>query len=123
MTVACALSLVGVEKKLKSEDVIKLLGTGRGVMPSFAFLSDRQKEVLADVVLGKEEASGADRTAGSSGEQGLEGIPYGFTAVNNAAEKTAATTTRRCERVVARSNRSLQPAHITRHSRPTIHPP
>jgi quinoprotein glucose dehydrogenase len=75
-------SLIGVEKKLKGEDVIKLLGTGRGVMPSFAFLSDRQKEVLADVVLGKDESAGADRSAGSSGEQGLEAIPYGFTGYN-----------------------------------------
>jgi quinoprotein glucose dehydrogenase len=76
-------SLVGVEKKLKREDIIRLLGTGRGVMPSFGFLSDRQKQVLADYVLGLESSSGgADRSGTVPGEEVLNGIPYTFTGYN-----------------------------------------
>ncbi|HZR16616.1 MAG TPA: PQQ-binding-like beta-propeller repeat protein [Verrucomicrobiae bacterium] len=76
-------SLLGVEKKLKREDVIRLLGTGRGVMPSFAFLSDRQKEVLADHVLGVPETAPApEHAAAPATEQDLQGIPYSFTGYN-----------------------------------------
>jgi quinoprotein glucose dehydrogenase len=76
-------SLVGVEKKLKREDIAKLLGTGKGVMPSFAFLSDQQREVLADYVLGIEtQTASPERTAAPPSEQVLEGIPYSFGGYN-----------------------------------------
>jgi quinoprotein glucose dehydrogenase len=76
-------SLVGVEKKLKREDVVRLLGTGRGVMPSFGFLSDRQKEVLADHVLGIQDGpAAAEHSASAPTEQDLQGIPYSFTGYN-----------------------------------------
>ena len=76
-------SLVGVEKKLKREDVIRLLATGRGVMPSFGFLSDRQKAVLANYVLGvAEPPGGLERSAVLPGEDALQGIPYSFTGYN-----------------------------------------
>jgi quinoprotein glucose dehydrogenase len=76
-------TLLGVEKKLKREDIVRLLGTGRGVMPSFAFLSDRRKEVLADHVLGIEESAAApEHAAPPPTEQDLEGIPYAFSGYN-----------------------------------------
>jgi quinoprotein glucose dehydrogenase len=76
-------SLIGVEKKLKREDIIRLLGTGKGVMPSFAFLSDRQKQALADHVLGVAESVGsAERGTPVPGEEVLQGIPYTFTGYN-----------------------------------------
>ena len=76
-------SLLGVEKKFKREDVTKLLGTGRGVMPSFGFLSDGQKDVLADYVLGVEQPPNvSERTASPTDEQSLAGIPYTFTGYN-----------------------------------------
>lgn len=76
-------SLVGVEKKLKRDDVVRLLGTGKGVMPSFAFLSDRQKTLLADHVLGVEEsAAGVDRSTAMPSEEVLSGIPYTFSGYN-----------------------------------------
>jgi quinoprotein glucose dehydrogenase len=76
-------SLVAVEKKLKREDVVRLLGTGRGVMPSFGFLSDRQKEVVTDYVLGvQENAVAAERSVSAPTEQDLQGIPYSFTGYN-----------------------------------------
>jgi quinoprotein glucose dehydrogenase len=76
-------SLVGVSQKLKTEDIIRLLGTGRGVMPSFAFLSERQKALLAATVLGVENSEdNSSRTTGVAGEDVLGGIPYSFTGYN-----------------------------------------
>ncbi|HTL18838.1 MAG TPA: PQQ-binding-like beta-propeller repeat protein [Patescibacteria group bacterium] len=75
-------SLIGVEKKLKRDDVIRLLGSGRGVMPSFAFLSDRQKGILADHVLGMQETAPPEHSTTPLTEQDLQGIPYTFTGYN-----------------------------------------
>jgi quinoprotein glucose dehydrogenase len=76
-------TLLGVEKKLKREDIIRLLGSGRGVMPSFAFLSEQQRDVLAGYVLGIEEtAANPQRTASAQAGQGLDSIPYTFGGYN-----------------------------------------
>ncbi len=79
-------SLVGINQKLKSEDIIKLLETGKGVMPSFAFLSPRQKAAVTDYVLNpdapadpRNEASGA--AAEDTGDA-LGVIPYTITGYN-----------------------------------------
>ena len=45
-------SLEGVERRLKLPDVLALLETGKGVMPSFAFLSEAQRGALANHLLG-----------------------------------------------------------------------
>jgi quinoprotein glucose dehydrogenase len=63
--------LSGVEQRLKKQDIIALLKTGKGVMPAFGFLSEAQLGMLADHLLGaggggvgeagkKEEETGAD---------------------------------------------------------------
>jgi quinoprotein glucose dehydrogenase len=44
-------TLVGAGRRLKVDDVVTLLGAGKGVMPSFAFLPADQKRVLAEFVL------------------------------------------------------------------------
>ena len=78
-------SLVGVEQRLKKPDVFALLKTGKGVMPSFDFLTDNQRQLVVDYLLGtvpvvlannvgrKEEAGGADV---------LGTIPYSMTGYN-----------------------------------------
>ena len=81
-------SLVGVGQRLKKADVLALLKTGKGVMPSFDFLSGPQREAVVDHLLGnalsvalaaandphgKEELGGADA---------LGGIPYTMTGYN-----------------------------------------
>src|SRR5262249_17714636 len=75
---------VEVGKKLKREEIINLLVTGRGVMPSFGFLSDHQKAALADFLLGVESAApsreGNDDAAAA--EDVLGGIPYSMTGYN-----------------------------------------
>jgi len=45
-------SLIGLEQRLKVADILALLKTGKGVMPSFAFLSEKQKQMIANHVLG-----------------------------------------------------------------------
>ncbi|MBC7366110.1 MAG: PQQ-binding-like beta-propeller repeat protein [Undibacterium sp.] len=57
-------SLVVAAQKLKPADVLALFATGKGVMPSFAFLPAAQKQALADHVLGVDAAPAADTAAG-----------------------------------------------------------
>ncbi|HEV2391224.1 MAG TPA: PQQ-binding-like beta-propeller repeat protein [Verrucomicrobiae bacterium] len=76
-------SLVEIGKKMKRADIVHLLATGRGMMPSFNFLSNRQKEALADVLLGTTTpAAGAERHEEVSGDVVLGGIPYTMTGYN-----------------------------------------
>jgi quinoprotein glucose dehydrogenase len=73
--------LVGIEAKLKKADILQLLETGRGVMPSVAFLSSAQKEAVADFVLGKAAPPDDGRNAEASGNAiGIE--PYTHTGYN-----------------------------------------
>lgn len=73
-------SLVGVEQRLKRTDVLKLLETGRGVMPSFAFLSPTQKNAVVGLLFGDEspDAAKAEMTGGDA----LGGAPYTHTGYN-----------------------------------------
>ena len=76
-------TLIGVEQRLKPADVLTLLQTGKGVMPSFGFLSDAKKQAVTDHLFGaaptandpghKEELSGVDV---------LGQIPYTMTGYN-----------------------------------------
>lgn len=45
-------SLVGIQQRLRRPDLMSLLKTGKGVMPSFDFLTERQRESLVDSLLG-----------------------------------------------------------------------
>lgn len=77
--------LTGVEQRLKKPDLIALFKTGRGVMPSFAFLSEKQQEALADFLLGTQGA--ADAKPGTAKEEltgadTLGAIPYSTTGYN-----------------------------------------
>lgn len=76
-------SLVDISKKMSRADIVRLLQTGRGMMPSFGFLSDGQKQAVANFVLGNnppEEA--ASRTGEIAGEEVLGGVPYTITGYN-----------------------------------------
>ena len=79
-------TLHGVEQKLKKADVLALLKTGRGVMPSFGFLSERQQDMVADHVLGAAPAAAPANTGGGREELGgadvLGSIPYTTTGYN-----------------------------------------
>ena len=72
-------SLVEVGRKLKREEILRLISAGKGVMPSFAFLAERQKEALADLLIGTNTlAEPAVRGPEPIGEDVLGGIPYSF---------------------------------------------
>jgi len=75
-------SLVGVEQRLKKPDVLALLKTGKGVMPSFDFLTENQRQLVVDYLLGTAPATPAN-DAGRKEELGgvdvLGTIPYTMT--------------------------------------------
>lgn len=75
-------SLVGVEQRLKKPDVLALLKTGKGVMPSFDFLTENQRQLVVDYLLGTAPAAPAN-DAGRKEELGgvdvLGTIPYTMT--------------------------------------------
>jgi quinoprotein glucose dehydrogenase len=76
-------SLVDISKKMSKEDMVRLLQTGRGMMPSFGFLTESQKRSVADFMLGNnppEEAAG--RSGDIAGDDVLGGVPYSFTGYN-----------------------------------------
>jgi quinoprotein glucose dehydrogenase len=76
-------SLIERTNKFNRDDIVRLLGTGRGVMPSFAFLSTSQREALADLVLGTNSITAASsRQNEPPGDDVLGGVPYTFTGYN-----------------------------------------
>lgn len=79
-------SLIGVETRLKPADVLTLLKTGKGVMPSFDFLTERQHQLVVDHLLGTGSSVNAANDPGRKEELGgadvLGTIPYTTTGYN-----------------------------------------
>ncbi|RME92193.1 MAG: pyrroloquinoline quinone-dependent dehydrogenase [Verrucomicrobia bacterium] len=73
-------SLIGVERRLTKDQVHSLLQTGRGVMPSFGFLSEWQRESVVAFLFG-EEAPDAAKEA-MTGDELLGRSPYTHTGYN-----------------------------------------
>ena len=75
-------TLVNIGQKLKHPEILQLLESGRGNMPSFAFLSKTQKDAVADLLLDRETRAPGDRQT----ELAMEGImlnePYTHTGYN-----------------------------------------
>jgi quinoprotein glucose dehydrogenase len=72
-------TLANIGAKLKKPDILTLLQNGRGVMPAFAFLSNEQKEAVANFLLG-EEQPGSTHEATTGDVIGTE--PYTHTGYN-----------------------------------------
>jgi quinoprotein glucose dehydrogenase len=75
-------SLEKVAEKLKKPEIVQLLETGRGRMPSVAFLSPEQKEAVAGFLLGESPASRGPEQAGSTDADALITEPYTHTGYN-----------------------------------------
>ncbi len=79
-------SLVGVEQRLKPADVLALLKSGKGVMPSFDFLTENQRQLVVSHLLGTPAPSAPVRDPNSRQELGgadvLGTIPYSMTGYN-----------------------------------------
>ena len=75
--------LLGVEQRLKKPDVLALLKTGKGVMPAFDFLTENQRQLVVDYLLGSAPAAAPVSTVGRREETGgvdvLGRIPYTMT--------------------------------------------
>ncbi len=75
--------LTGVEQRLKKPDVLALLKTGKGVMPSFDFLTENQRQLVVDYLLGTTPSTAPAHDAGRKEESGgvdvLGTIPYTMT--------------------------------------------
>ena len=72
-------ALQNIQKKLKREDILKIMNTGKGFMPSFAHLKKEEKDLLADYLLNEKPTTDAHL-------QGLENnedkVPYTHTGYN-----------------------------------------
>lgn len=75
-------SLENIGQKLKKADLVQLLNTGRGMMPSVAFLSAEQKEAVADFLLGTAPAGRVGEAASAGGDDVLLSEPYSSTGYN-----------------------------------------
>jgi quinoprotein glucose dehydrogenase len=77
-------TLVNIGAKLKKPDIVNLLKTGKGTMPSFAFLSDAQRDAVADHLLGDDRATIVDPAAQTKGGDSdlMFNSPYGHTGYN-----------------------------------------
>jgi quinoprotein glucose dehydrogenase len=68
-------SLVDIAQRRKPDEILALLKTGKGVMPSFDFLTEAQKQAVVDHLSGKADAGRADAADTASGSA-LGSIPY-----------------------------------------------
>jgi len=75
-------SLEKIGEKLKKPDIVQLINTGRGMMPSFAFLSPEQKEAVAGYLLGEVLALTTTNAVRTVSEDVLGGSPYSHTGYN-----------------------------------------
>jgi quinoprotein glucose dehydrogenase len=77
-------SLEKIGEKMKPPDIVQQINNGKGMMPSFAFLSQAQKESIARFLLGLAEPStnrfGATEETGANDVLGRE--PYSSTGYN-----------------------------------------
>lgn len=73
-------SLEGVQHRRPRQEALDQLETGKGIMPSFAFLSQRQRESVIAFVYG-DEAPDAAKEAATGGEA-LSIIPFTHTGYN-----------------------------------------
>jgi quinoprotein glucose dehydrogenase len=75
--------LVDIARKLKRADVLALLRTGRGVMPSFDFLTEAQRNGVADLLFNATPpVQPTTELHAPPGEDALGGIPYSMTGYN-----------------------------------------
>lgn len=75
-------TLEKLEERVKKADALALLETGRGVMPSFGFLNERQKQMVVDFLYGETSAANSNREEAISGADVLGRIPYTHTGYN-----------------------------------------
>lgn len=71
-------TLMNVGQRLSRAEILRVIENGKGVMPSFGFLSGPQKEAIADSLLGTAVRDAGHQEAGDADALGM--IPYRITA-------------------------------------------
>ena len=80
--------LINIGERLKEDDIVQLLATGRGTMPSFSFLAEPERRGLARLLLGIQEpapnrnAPAVERHPEPPVSAALIRAPYGHTGYN-----------------------------------------
>lgn len=74
-------ALAGLNHRLKRAELLALLKLGKGVMPSFDFLSESQRNAVVDYLLGFDSPS-LNKKASTRGTDMLGLIPYSHTGYN-----------------------------------------
>lgn len=74
--------LVDIGRKLQRTEVLALLKTGKGVMPSFDFLSDGQRNAVADLLFGTAAAPARGPETAPAVDDAIGTIPYSMTGYN-----------------------------------------
>ncbi len=72
-------SLEKAAEKFKKAELVQMLNSGKGTMPSFAFLSAEQKENVASFLLGETPVASEREPSPASGQDVLGGEPYSHT--------------------------------------------
>ena len=73
-------SLINIQNKLKEKDILEIINTGRGFMPSYKHLSDKEKELLFAYLF---KQPGPENDAHLRGiENNRDEIPYTHTGYN-----------------------------------------
>ncbi len=75
-------SLVGIAQRLKKTDIAALLQNGKGVMPSFAFLTENQRNSVIDYLLDSTSPNDSNRKTELGESDALGTIPYSMTGYN-----------------------------------------
>src|SRR5439155_15308992 len=75
-------TLVNIGQKLKQPEIVQLLESGRGNMPSFAFLTKTQKEAVADLLFDRETRAPGDRQSDAAMQGIMLNEPYTHTGYN-----------------------------------------
>jgi quinoprotein glucose dehydrogenase len=75
-------TLANIGQKLKRPDILQLLESGRGNMPSFAFLAPSQKAAVADFLLNQEQAVSEETRSGAPADLVVLDEPYSHTGYN-----------------------------------------
>jgi quinoprotein glucose dehydrogenase len=73
-------SLVGVGSRLRRDEIVSLIGTGRKMMPGFTTLSAEDRDAIAGFLLGETAAPGNNASAPEAGVPPR--IPYQFNGYN-----------------------------------------
>ncbi len=72
-------NLQALNKRLKKQEVLNILKTGRGMMPGFTFLTNAQKDAIVNYLWGQEKKEIIDN---QSSFDSLSNIPYIFNGYN-----------------------------------------